>query len=302
MFKYSLALLAFVCLTLSSFKDGDKPSSDKVTNKGVNGRFYFPVLLTESRESSFNAFADAAELFYSSQLSRQAYLEKLFLSDKETFTKVLLGEEVVSSVDNQTYTIRTVNAGFIRFLVNQGRTQAKGQLNPLIDSLLFHDAFLGLDLADDLARAQVKKISASTGDVGLPSVISSRPTFDANRAKSTDGAEGPGRSREMKALYVAKLEAKDAILIDAQYSAPVFLDPNLLGDGTGDIELRVYELALRWMIFANAYPTQYSKVSPKVIDYIRVNDWTGLFYFCREYLNPADHQELIQKHLRINLL
>jgi hypothetical protein len=290
MIKHTIPVAASLLFLLFGFKSNTVPLKDKKPAKPQYERLYFPVLLQNELSESINLFSKPANLFFSTHVERQDYLRE-FEQYFPGYSEGLVSNKELRTRDRSAITIYTVDAKFITNILNNPANKDPRKLSPVIDSLLFKDVFLGKDIADDIPAPRVQE----TEEMRLAKMVSAeKPKLDPSKARATDGSDNRANSKLIKDLFLAKLKARDAVYIDSKFSAPVFLEASLLGDGTGDIEERIYEFAFRWMIFANAYPKHYEAVSPVVKKFIQENNFRGLFYFCQENLNPANFQVEIQ--------
>lgn len=306
----SFLLISGVSLSLQAQKGKDVKAEKKPVKKiekvvpespvaDHQTRLYFPIIVSKDLNNSVAEFARAAEQYEKTHNIRQSYF-RWFIETYPQFEQSITVEKSALPGTQTAISIYRINSRFIRAVLQDTTLSQKGSFPPIIDSLIFHDAFLGGDLASDITS---KKMTQAEKDAleFQRLTAASKPKLDPAVAKQTEG----DRSREskmVKDLFVAKAKNRDAIFIEQSTFSPVFLEPDLLAQGAGDIEERVYEFAFRWMIFANAYPDLYQGVSPKVKEYIYNNNWHALFHYCRENLNPSSYQDEVNYLLNSNNL
>jgi hypothetical protein len=274
----------------------------KVSESGVAAhqeRFYFPMIVTKDISYSSNLFADAATRFYATHETRQKYLAWF----NETYPEIgkYLGMEKSAIPGTEVaITIYKVNSRFIKAIIEDSAFVDKKGFPTIIDSLMLRDAFLGGDLAADINTRKTTQAEKDAIEIKRLSA-SVKPSLDRQSAKSTDGHLARD-GKDIKEAFLAKARFRDAIFIDQATQAPVFIEADLLAEGVGEVDYRIYEFAFRWMIFANAYPDLYHNISSKVKQYIYNGDWYGLYTFSRENLNPSSFSQEIDYILNSNNL
>jgi hypothetical protein len=298
--RYLLSILIASAFSLSAnaqtgkdAKEGEKEKKKKIIEQSgvqVNQhqtRLFFPMVVTSSINESMTEFTSAANRFYETHEIRQKYLSWFNENYPEAGVYLSMEKSAIPGTETA-ITIYRVNSAFIKAILSDTSLSTKGKFPAIIDSLMFRDVFLGADLASDITT---KKITKEEEDARTMARLTAqtKPQLDRAGAKSIEG-DRSREGKEMKEVFLAKARNRDAIFIDYDTKSPVFLEADLLADGTGDVEDIIYEFAFRWMIFANAYPELYKQISPKVKDYIYNNNWQGLYYYCRENLNPSAYQ------------
>jgi len=298
--RYLLSFLLASAFSLSAnaqtgkdVNEGETDRKKKVIEQSgaeVNqyqSRLFFPMIVRKNVNESVSQFASAANRFYETHNTRQNYLAWF----NETYPEIgrfLSMEKSAIPGTESAITIYTVNSRFIRAILQDTNLSIRGKFPAIIDSLLYRDAFLGGDLSTDITTKKLTKEEEDARTM-VRLTAQTKPKLDPSGAKSIEG-DRSREGNELKEVFLAKARNRDAIFIDRESKSPVFLEANLLADGTGAIEDRIFEFAFRWMIFANAYPELYKEISPKVKDYIYNNNWQGLYYYCRENLNPSAYQ------------
>jgi len=289
MFKNLLFFLFILILPkLGEAQKGDV-RKDKGTEPLQKERVFFPVILGNDLASSMNLYMDAFNTFDSTHVQRQAFLENFPERFPLYYIEALQAERELDQYGN-TRTIYSIDYKFIKEILLNTNNKNKGRLTPIIDTLLFADVFLGSDNISDFPT----KYEPTEAETNARMVATDKPKLDPRMANSLEGGKGKEHLRYMKESFFEKIKARDAIWLDPKFAAPVFLEASLLGDGTDDIQERIYQFAFEWMVFANAYPKQYEAMSGVVKTFIQNNNWSGLFYFCQENLNPANYQAEIQ--------
>ncbi|MEZ5173151.1 MAG: hypothetical protein R2850_06520 [Bacteroidia bacterium] len=262
-------------------------------------RLYFPMLVSKDFSYSSNLFAEASSRFYNSHEMRQNYLS-WFNEHYPELGKHLSMQKSAIPGTQTAITIYKVNSKFIRAILQDTSFSTRGKFPAIIDSLMLRDVFLGGDLASDITSKKTTQAEKEANTMRMLTAAS-KPALDPQAAKSTEG-NSARQNKELKEMYVDKARHRDAIFIDQATQAPVFLEADLLAQGVGDIEDRIYEFAFRWMIFANAYPELYQNVSGKVKEYIYNNNWHALYHYCRENLNPSSYRDEVNYLLNSNNL
>jgi hypothetical protein len=262
-------------------------------------RLFFPMIVSKNTSESVAAFASAANRFYDTHEIRQRYLAWFYENYPEVGQYLSMEKSTIPGTETA-IAIYRLNSRFIRAILQDTSFSTKGKFPAIIDSLIYRDAFLGGDLATDIIT---KKLTKEEEDARMMARLTAetKPKLDPAGAKSVEG-DRSREGKEIKDLFVAKARNRDAIFIDQDSKAPIFLEADLLAEGTGEVEDRIYEFAFRWMIFANAYPELYKDLSPKVKEYIYNNNWYGLYYYSRENLNPSAFKDEVEFLLNSNNL